>query len=166
MGFLLDLPPVQTVTVSDSDSAWSGRSPSGESWILNRWWPLLFFPLHGDYRIRKKVCALGPNLQQLILKTNRSSTDYLLSYYVLLLLLYYIVIMFCLNPHRPLLVLAGRCWLLNLLMDGSTMCNILSVCWCCLNIQPHPPSWWSVWPVTSELRRSVSVLCTRNLIYL
>lgn len=56
--------PLQTSTVSSSGLTRSGCSPSGESWILNRWWPLLFFPLHGDYRISIKIFGLGSNLQQ------------------------------------------------------------------------------------------------------
>lgn len=75
----------------------------------------------------KKICVLGPNLQQLALKPTAAQ-----------LTICYLVIMFCLNPHLLLFVLAGQCWLINLLMDGSTVCDVLSVC--CLNIQPDPPS--------------------------
>lgn len=39
----------------------------------------------------------------------------------------YLVIIVCLNPYAPLLILAGCCWFVNLLIDGSAICNASSL---------------------------------------
>lgn len=139
--------PLQTSTVSNSGLTRSGSSPSGESWILNHWWPLLFFPLHGDYRISIKIFGLGSNLQHF------SFFFFFQKPTVAEMTLCYLVIIFCLNPYAPLFILAGCCWLVNLRIDDSAICNASSLCWCYLNMQLDPSALRVIW--VSELRHSI-----------
>lgn len=108
--------PLQTSTVSGLTR--SGSSPNGESGILNRWWTLLFFPLHGDYRISIKIFGLGSNLQHFFFFQKPTVAQ---------MTICYLVIIVCLNPYAPLLILAGCCWFVNLLIDGSAICNASSL---------------------------------------